>query len=117
MGKKPDAGYIYIMHFTEKLHHAQHYIGFSRAPLTRIAKHRQNCSGTKIIEACHERGIGLVEGNIIPVPHYSFERRLKRYKKAQVFCKYCNPEGYSKATLNFIEREVKRHEEKVSNKG
>lgn len=103
-------GYVYILHFTDKLSHAQHYIGYSQAPLTRIAKHRQGYSTTKIIQACHDNGIGLVEANIIAVPHRIFERRLKAYKGAKYFCKYCNPDGYQRFTQAFMEREVTKYE-------
>jgi len=112
MNKKRLGGYVYVLHFTDKLSHAQHYIGFSQAPLTRIARHKAGYTTTRIIQACHDNGIGLVKANIIPVPHRIFERRLKAYRKASTFCKYCSPKTYKKSTQAFLLREVKKYEER-----
>ncbi len=48
---------VYPIHFTAKLHHAQHYTGFVEKNLKqRIKKHRNN-KGAKLLIAVNEKGI------------------------------------------------------------
>jgi len=48
---------VYLIHFSQKLHHAQHYIGFVDNNLTqRIKKHRSN-KGAKLLAAVNRQGI------------------------------------------------------------
>ncbi len=48
---------VYLIHFSEKLHHAQHYISFVEGDLLqRIALHRAS-RGARLLAALNERGI------------------------------------------------------------
>ena len=48
---------VYLIHFSEKLHHAQHYIGFVDKNLQqRINKHKSN-KGAKLLVAVNNKGI------------------------------------------------------------
>src|SRR3954454_21531768 len=48
---------VYLIHFEEKLHHAQHYIGFVECNLEqRIKKHKNN-KGAKLLAAINDKGI------------------------------------------------------------
>jgi hypothetical protein len=48
---------VYLIHFEEKLHHAQHYLGFVESDLLqRIALH-QSGRGAKLLAAVNEKGI------------------------------------------------------------
>ena len=42
--------YVYLIHFKHKLHHAGHYIGFSKCLEFRIASHRDG-TGARLIRA------------------------------------------------------------------
>ena len=48
--------YVYLIHFKSKLHHAGHYIGFSKCLDFRIASHREG-TGAKLIRAITRLGI------------------------------------------------------------
>ena len=109
-----DPGYVYILHFTDKLaNHAQHYIGFSKTPMDRMMNHIAGYTRVRIIEACHEQGIGMVPAAIIPVPTRRSERALKAYKGAKYFCKYCNPKTHEEFINRFIRREVDKHDTRM----
>jgi hypothetical protein len=57
---------VYLIHFSEKLHHAQHYLGFVANDLIqRIELHASNRGDRRL------------------------ERKLKGYKKYQWFCPVC----------------------------
>lgn len=77
--------YVYLIHFKHKLHHAGHYIGFSKCLDFRIASHRDG-TGAKLIRAITRLGIRTwrVDGQ-------GFERTLKSQKHAARFCPLCNP--------------------------
>lgn len=82
---------VYLIHFHEKLHHAQHYIGSADAGLVRRIKQHRNGSGAKILEALNQKGIKYSvvrtwEGGV------KLERKLKRWKKAKQLCPICNPD-------------------------
>ncbi len=76
---------VYLIHFQNKLHHAQHYIGFVESDLgQRIALHKLS-RGAKLLAAINEAGI---ERNVVRVwrgADRHFERKLKSRKKARCF--------------------------------
>ena len=82
--------YVYLLHFTPKLHHAQHYIGFAKTSFKqRVLQHQQG-QGAALTKAAVAAGIDIKlvrvwEGN------RSLERQLKNRKKASQFCPVCNP--------------------------
>ncbi len=80
---------VYLIHFSQKLHHAQHYISFVDGDLLqRIAKHKSN-KGAKLLAAVNNNGIDWkvvwvwIEGDRL------LERKLKNYKKARRLCPVC----------------------------
>ena len=48
--------YVYLIHFKYKLHHAGHYVGFSKCLHFRIASHRDG-TGAKLLRAITRLGI------------------------------------------------------------
>ncbi len=80
---------VYLIHFNEKLHHAQHYLGFVEGDLgQRITLHKSG-RGAKLLAAINEQGI---EWNVVRIwrgADRNFERKLKNRKKARCFCPVC----------------------------
>ena len=80
---------VYPIHFTEKLHHAQHYIGFVDDDLMkRIALHKAN-KGAKLLAAVNEKGIEWKVVRAWRGADRHFERKLKNQKNAKRFCPVC----------------------------
>ena len=82
--------YVYLIHFKHKLHHAGHYIGFSKCIDFRIAAHREG-TGAKLIRAITRLGIPWIVIRTWQVDGQGFERYLKNQKHAARFCPLCNP--------------------------
>ncbi len=80
---------VYLIHFSEKLHHAQHYIGYVEGDLLqRIALHKAN-KGAKLLAAVNGKGIEWKVVRVWRGADRQFERKLKNYKKARCFCPVC----------------------------
>ena len=85
---------VYLIHFSEKLHHAQHYIGYVEYDLLqRIALHRAS-RGARLLAALNERGIDWKVVRVWRGADRHFERKLKNYKKARCFCPVCRLETH-----------------------
>jgi predicted GIY-YIG superfamily endonuclease len=80
---------VYLIHFSEKLHHAQHYIGFVDKNLDqRIKKHRSN-KGAKLLMAVNNEGIPWEVVRVWEDGNRELERRLKNRKKSRCICPIC----------------------------
>ena len=80
---------VYLIHFKEKLHHAQHYIGFVDKNLKqRINKHKSN-KGAKLLMAVNNKGIPWEVVRVWEEGDRQLERKLKNCKKARCFCPVC----------------------------
>ena len=80
---------VYLIHFEEKLHHAQHYIGFVEKDLKqRIKKHKNN-KGAKLLIAVNQKGIQWEVVRVWETGDRTLERKLKNCKKARCFCPLC----------------------------
>ncbi len=80
---------VYLIHFNEKLHHAQHYIGFVEKNLKRrIKKHKDN-KGAKLLMAINNKGITWDIVRIWEQGDRELERKLKNRKKARCICPVC----------------------------
>ncbi len=83
-------GVVYILHFESKLHHAQHYMGYTTNLAQRVALHRQGRSGAGIVRAFFEKKISFVvahtwQGN------RALERHFKQHWHAGPrLCPICN---------------------------
>jgi hypothetical protein len=82
--------YVYLIHFKTRLHHAGHYIGFSKCLDFRIACHREG-SGARLIRAITRLGIPWIVIRTWGVDGQGYERWLKRQKHSSRFCPICNP--------------------------
>lgn len=85
---------VYLIHFDQKLHHAQHYIGFVDEPTHKLEKrieyHRKGM-GSKLLKALVQKGIGFSVVRTWEDGDRNFERKLKNRKKASSLCPICNP--------------------------
>ena len=80
---------VYLIYFTEKLHYAQHYIGFVEDDLLkRIAEHKAN-KGAKLLAAVNDKGIDWKVVRVWRGEDRNFERKLKNNKNAKRFCPVC----------------------------
>jgi hypothetical protein len=80
---------VYLIHFSEKLHHAQHYLGFVAGDLMQgIEQHRAN-RGAKLLAAVNNNGINWQVVRVWLTGDRRFERKLKNYKKSRCFCPLC----------------------------
>ncbi len=82
--------YVYLIHFKHKLHHAGHYVGFSKCLDFRIASHREG-TGAKLIRAINRLGIPWMVVRTWRVDGQGFERYIKNQKHTARFCPLCNP--------------------------
>jgi len=80
---------VYLIHFNEKLHHAQHYIGFVEHNLKqRIKKHKSN-KGAKLLIAVNGKGIQWEVVRVWEEGDRGLERQLKNRKKSRCICPVC----------------------------
>lgn len=81
--------YVYLIHFKHKLHHAGHYVGFSKCLDFRIAAHREG-TGAKLIRAINRLRIPWMVVRTWRVDGQGFERYIKNQKHSARFCPLCN---------------------------
>lgn len=82
---------VYLIHFETPLHHAKHYIGWTRNKRTfvkRIEYHR-NGHGAKILNACNKMGIDWDVSRVWDDGDTGLEKRLKRWHKSSQLCPVC----------------------------
>ena len=85
----------YLIHFSKRLHHAGHYIGFTTNFQQRMQAHRNNI-GAKLLRALNLIGISWKVVRVWPGASNEFEFDLKALKKAPRLCPVCNPGSKSK---------------------
>lgn len=80
---------IYLLHFSEPLQHARHYLGFCEAddPSERVAQHLAG-RGSPLVKAALERGI-TVELAVTFDGDRNFERRIKNRGSLCRWCPVC----------------------------
>lgn len=72
---------VYLIHFHSKLHHAQHYLGWTNDLERRVQEHRDG-AGSRLMEVAR----------VWPEGDRDLERRLKRWHKARTLCPICKAE-------------------------
>ncbi len=105
---------VYLIHFEQKFHHCQHYIGFSKDELfeSRL-KHHLKGSGSRLIRAVNKAGIKWSVVKTWPDADGNFERKLKNYKKASHFCPICNPPKKENNEKEKVEKNKQKKQEVV----
>lgn len=85
-------GTTYLIHLESKIHHAQHYIGWSKFFKKRIEHHRKG-TGARFLAEAVRRGIPFDVARKWENTDGNFERKLKNRKKARVLCPVCRKES------------------------
>jgi predicted GIY-YIG superfamily endonuclease len=83
---------IYIIHFAQKLHHAQHYVGTCRDDRlsARLQEHASG-QGASLTRAVAQRGIDMWLARTLPDMSYEQERRIKAAGHIKHLCPLCCP--------------------------
>jgi predicted GIY-YIG superfamily endonuclease len=93
----------YLIHASEKLHHARHYIGWSSCIAARIAIHRKS-QGSKLVKAFNEHGISWQVARVWKGETRTFERALHEKKNSvKSLCPICKQEALA-ARLGLLAR-------------
>lgn len=80
-------GTVYLIHFDEKLSHAQHYIGWASNLEGRLAHHKRG-TGSRLMAAVSGKGIKWAVARTWSADR-NFERKLKNQKNASKLCPVC----------------------------
>lgn len=95
-------GIVYILHFSKKVHHAQHYVGFVQSKdnlYNRITKHWKGKSKVALMKKVSELKTPFVVSKIYLGVNQDFERSLKNKKKTRLFCPVCQRVHYLPSEL------------------
>ncbi len=100
---------VYLIHFNEKLAHAQHYIGFveSEQGLDKRLTDHLCGMGARLMEVLFERGIEWRPVRVWFGADRKFERQLKRRKCAARICPVCAGRAALKRANQFPNGRVK----------
>lgn len=86
---------VYLIHFSQPYHHAQHYLGWSGYDVhARLAHHRQG-QGARLLEVVAAHAIAFDVVRVWPGQSRWFERRLKNQNNTKRLCPVCNPHGWA----------------------
>lgn len=80
---------VYLIHFDEKLHHAQHYVGYTENLEGRMFCHR-NGNGARILNRCNKLGIKYKVVRIWKHAGPDLEQHIKRHKNTKHYCPVCS---------------------------
>jgi predicted GIY-YIG superfamily endonuclease len=78
---------VYLLHFTERLAHAGHYLGSAGDLQARLTAHRDG-QGARLLAVCKERGIGFELARTWQGGR-ELERQLKRRHAGPRLCPIC----------------------------
>jgi predicted GIY-YIG superfamily endonuclease len=79
---------VYLIHFSRRLKHAQHYLGKTADLRQRVKDHASGC-GAKILAACNRKGIKWRVVRVWRGADKKLERRLKSHHRAEL-CPSCS---------------------------
>lgn len=82
---------IYLVHFQERFHHAQHYMGFCDGPdnfVKRIERHRRG-DGSRLLRAVTKAGIKWEVVRVWSIGDRHNERSMKKKRNHWRFCPVC----------------------------
>lgn len=93
-----NTSYVYILHFHQKHHHAQHYAGCTAALSARLDAHA-NSNGANLLRVINDLGLTWELGGLYSCSHAEMrrqERSLKDMKSAERYCQICHPRDQAK---------------------
>ncbi len=82
-----DDGIVYLLHFNRPLHHARHYMGWTKNLEERLKAH-DNGNGARLMEVITEQGITWQLARTWKGGR-DLERRLKRRHEGPRLCPIC----------------------------
>jgi len=90
------AGYVYVIHFDDKFHHAQHYVGCTKNVRSRLIAHAWGYGANILKHQMLQGGEWSLAGlyNCTTAEMRKIERSLKNWNNSKQFCPTCNPERY-----------------------
>lgn len=90
------AGYVYVIHFCEKFHHAEHYIGCTRSIKSRLTAHANGLGSNLIAHHMKNGGQWQLASlyNCTIAEMRKIERSFKNVKNGGSFCSICSPSKY-----------------------
>ncbi len=89
--KKDVNGTVYLLHFSQKYHHAGHYLGFAENLENRIEEHRDG-RGARLTQVIKNADIEFECVRTWDKKTRSFERQLKNRHDARSLCPTCRAE-------------------------
>lgn len=98
MPKRPlpepgESGTVYLVHLSQPISHARHYIGWASDTTVRLSEHRAG-RGSRLLAAANQRDVGYEVTRVWDGQDRRFERRLKNQANAWRLCPACNPAGW-----------------------
>lgn len=88
-----NAGTVYLIHFSEPLKHAHHYLGYTRDLAARMDAHR-NGQGARLLQVIQSFGIEYTVVRTWPGGR-KLERQLKNQHHTPRLCPICHPGAQS----------------------
>ena len=85
---------LYLIHFTAKYEHAQHYLGLSKDVNRRLEEHRTG-QGNPLMKAVTEAGIPWSVVRIWSDADRMREVQLKSRHNSPRLCPVCNPKSWT----------------------
>lgn len=90
--------YLYLLHFDEPLHHAQHYLGITTDLDERMLRHF-NGDGAKLTAEFARLKIGFTLARAWTNATQEIERKIKEKKNGRLYCPICYPHKARKSKL------------------
>lgn len=84
---------IYLLHFAEPYHHAQHYLGATNNLPRRLQEHTCG-TASALTAAVASAGIGMDVVRTWEAENYGFEQHLKARHDSRALCPICNPKSW-----------------------
>ena len=82
--------YLYLLHFDEPLHHAQHYLGITEDLDERLQRHFRG-DGAKLTAEFARLGIGFTLARAWSNATQEIERSIKQNRNGRLYCPICYP--------------------------
>jgi len=96
MARSDTIGVVYLLHFSELVGHAQHYLGWAIDPHDRIDSHLAG-TGSRLVAAAVRRGIHIELVRTWDRVDRNFERALKNRGNSRALCPVCKAEHNRRA--------------------
>jgi hypothetical protein len=88
-------GTVYLIHFADALHHAQHYLGWTAGHLDRRLVLHGTSRGARIMQVITDLGIEWWLVRTWENAGPDVEHALKAWHNGRRFCPLCDPQAYA----------------------